>query len=241
MLQPHSPHSTHGDNAPGSLEACRAQIASLKSQLLHAREGERRRLAANLHDDLVQLLAALKLKLRPLCESAPRDQTGAALKQAMEILQQAIDTARGKSWELQPADLPDGPLIPALRNLAGRLLDQYGLSVDVDCIDDWDDQLTNAQRLALFRCTRELLINCAKHAVVSRAVVNISCGDDELIVEVADKGVGFDVAAATRPDADGAGFGLFSVRERMASVGGEVEFRSAPGTGTCVSLRVPMN
>ena len=92
-------------------------------------------------------------------------------------------------------------------------------------------------RVLLFQIIRELLFNVVKHALVEEATVTLRDGaDGQLIITVSDEGWGFDVGAATAAHAGG--FGLFSVRERLALFGGQLTIISAPGAGTQVTLTI---
>ena len=91
----------------------------------------------------------------------------------------------------------------------------------------------------LFRNTRELVINAAKHAQVDSVSVKMESSGRVLRITVEDKGIGFDPASAgSLPDRSG-GFGLFSIAERMADLGGELEIVAAPGKGCKATLVVP--
>jgi signal transduction histidine kinase len=128
-------------------------------------------------------------------------------------------------------------LIPALEWLAERMKSDYGLSVELSG-DPAAKGLGQVPRGILFRAIRELLINVARHAAVTTARVAARAVDDALVVTVSDAGVGFDVdriAVEKKPS-----FGLESVRERLAYVGGRMQIASTPGRGTEVALTVPL-
>jgi signal transduction histidine kinase len=97
-------------------------------------------------------------------------------------------------------------------------------------------------RVVLFQCLRELLVNTAKHAKVNAASVSIICAGDAVEVSVRDAGIGCAPQAINdRKNGNrGGGFGLFSIRERVNSLGGKMVLESAPGEGTTVTLQVPI-
>ena len=99
-------------------------------------------------------------------------------------------------------------------------------------------QIDDRVRFILFRSARELLINVAKHAGVTDARVRIGSIDESIVLEVEDSGSGFEVTGQSL-SRRGEGFGLFSLRERLGYIGGEVIIRSTPGIGTAVVLRAP--
>ena len=98
--------------------------------------------------------------------------------------------------------------------------------------------LQPATRSVLYRATRELIINAAKHARVDRADIRVERDAARVVVRVSDAGVGFDPALITI--APGQGLGLISLRERLAFVGGTADIRSIPGDGTVATLTVPL-
>jgi signal transduction histidine kinase len=95
-------------------------------------------------------------------------------------------------------------------------------------------------RTLLFECARELLFNVVKHAGVKEARVVMERSDDEVRVAVEDRGRGFDPALIQSVRLDSAGFGLFSVQQRIELLGGRTEIHSAPGQGTRITLVAPI-
>src|SRR5262249_5632655 len=117
---------------------------------------------------------------------------------------------------------------------------QYGLRVEVSA-DPLADSVLKDVRTLLFESVRELLFNVVKHAGVARVCVNLArTGDNELLITVVDEGIGFDpTTLADRAKAGQAGWGLFSIRERLTLLGGRFEIDSAPGRGTTFRLIAP--
>ena len=152
--------------------------------------------------------------------------------QAKGHLDEAIAAARSLSVELFPPALHGSGLPAALAWLAERTREQYGLVVQVSA-----DPLANSDRkdvrTLLFESVRELLFNAVKHAQVDRVTVDLSLDqDDALCITVADQGIGFDPAGLVeREKAGQAGWGLFSIRERLTLLGGRFDIESAPGRG----------
>ena len=145
---------------------------------------------------------------------------------------------RSLTSQLSPPVLSDLGLIPALRWLADEMEGTYSLRVEVED-DGLPKSLTAGESVVLFRAVRELLINVAKHAGVQRTMVRALNINGHLVISVEDDGVGIaDVQVAF---AQVLGFGLASVRERIAFVGGTLELHSAPGEGTLVVLDLPLN
>ena len=224
------------------LEHRTAQLSRLASDLTLAEQHAREQLAKTLHDGLQQLLVSAALNLdRHVTREAQR---GAGpdelLVRAKGHLDEAIAAARSLSLELFPPALHGSGLPAALAWLAERTRNQYGLVVQVSA-----DPLANSDRkdvrTLLFESVRELLFNAVKHAQVDRVTIDLSLDqDDALCITVADQGIGFDPAGLVeREKAGQAGWGLFSIRERLTLLGGRFDIESAPGQGTRFRLVAP--
>ena len=215
-----------------------AQLRSLASELIQAEQRERRRLSTLLHDHLQQLLVASKIQLSAIRRRIRDETLLGPLQQVDRLLEESIEESRSLTRDLSPPILYEAGLAAGLEWLARRKQEKYGLKVRVRADADAapaDEETT----ILLFESVRELLFNVVKHAHTDSAEVTMrACGDEEVMIEVADQGSGFETAAAEDVrDLDS--FGLFSVRERLRAVGGCVDIHSAPGKGTRISLRVP--
>jgi two-component system CheB/CheR fusion protein len=200
-----------------------------------AEDRERRRIAADLHDQIGQSLALAQMKLRSLQEagSAP-----AAVEEAIALLAQSIADTRTLIFDLSPPILYELGLEDALSWLAEDLGKRWRMSIEVRD-DGLPKPLGEATAGLLFRAVRELLGNVLKHAQTPAAQLLLRRSGDEVHISVEDHGVGFD-PHATVPSASSGGFGLFSVREQIHRLGGAMEIQSAPGAGTRVTLRLPL-
>lgn len=217
------------------LEEQTNQLRRTTVELSRAEQRERRKLAELLHDDHQQLLVAARMQAERL-EDANAPEVPARL---VELLDQAIQSSRTLSHELSPQVLYTSGLPAALEWLVPRMRERYGLDVHMDVGADASPANEDA-RLLLFRLTRELLLNVAKHAETDEAWVTLGRrgnGRVELVVE--DRGQGFDPAELDVRAAGSGGFGLCGIRERLRALGGEVEVDSAPSRGARVTLRVP--
>jgi signal transduction histidine kinase len=218
-----------------------AQLRALTVELTMAEERERHLIAQDLHDGLGQVLAMAKLKLTAL-ETADagegHDDLKRQIKDIEEMLDQANMSVRSLSLQLSPPVLHQLGLIPALEWLSEDMQRAYGLHVRI--VDDGKPKpLGEALRNTVFRAVRELLINVWKHADVDAAEVAVSIDDERLLVTVSDNGAGFDLGKPVTQSATG-GYGLFSVRERVGFMGGEMHIDSKPGHGTLVVLNLPL-
>ncbi|MDO8340927.1 MAG: PAS domain S-box protein, partial [Candidatus Woesebacteria bacterium] len=209
-------------------------LRSVAAQLTMTEERERRMLAQDLHDNLGQLLAVIKIKLT----SMPGASLQPAIAQVVELVEQADWAARSITQELSPPILQRLGLLPALEWLGEEMQRVYGLAVHVD-FDRCSKRLIDEIQAVLYRSARELLINVAKHAGVKDASLTCVCDCAKLVIVVSDAGGGFDPAEHFGEWRGHHSFGLRSIYERITNLGGEMDVDSSPGNGTTVTLSVP--
>ena len=225
-------------NRIADCDALTEQLRKLAAQLLVTEEQERRNLAADLHDNLSQILHVAKLKLNEL-RSAPDAKDEAELFQEIEdLLVRANQSARSLSYQLSPPVLYELGLNPALEWLSEEMNRLYRLEVSVSR-NHHSALLDKRTHIILFRAVRELLVNVAKHAEVRRAGVRIHRKGNRVVISVEDCGVGFDPKIAHDPKKT-RGMGLFSIRERLEYIGGSMDIRSVANRLTAVSLTIPI-
>ena len=208
------------------------------ANLLVAEEGERRRLAVDLHDGLSQTLALVAMKVASLRDIGGAEFTK-ALAEIARLVDQANASARSIGYELSPPTLHDVGLEPAVQWLVENVQSRYG--IDVTFTDDEQAKPTDEPtRIVLFRGIRELLVNAAKHASASHVAVSLRRVGDTLVALVDDDGVGMDMDVDMDTDKrTSRGTGLFAIRERIEHVGGSIAIQSRPGHGMQVQLSAP--
>jgi CheY-like chemotaxis protein len=225
----------------GELMETQERLRALASELNLAEQRERARLATEMHDHLQQILVLGKLKL----SSGKRFAVGLSAVEKMiheteEVFAEALQYTRSLVAELSPPVLRDHGLGAGLRWL-GDYMDKYGMTVTVTVPEDRELEVPEDQVMLLFQSMRELLINSAKYAETGRAVLTLEQRDDRLYLTVRDEGKGFDPAAADgTPVGMSSKFGLFSIKERMRSLGGSLELETSPGKGTTATLVLPL-
>ncbi len=215
-----------------------ALLGRLARQLSISEEGQRRAIAEDLHDSVTQLLGISLFRLRNLGADLAAPHQAAEADQICRDLDQALTHTRTLTIEISPPSLYDLGLGPALEWLAENMQERWGLEVEYK----WDGSgsgLNEDIRIALYRSTRELLINVHKHAGVQRALLEVLGQDGRLSVSVSDRGGGFSPREAASCQTED-GFGLFSIRERLELLGGEMEIKTAPGQGCCITLYAPL-
>lgn len=216
-----------------------AQLRALARQLTRTEQRERKRLATILHDHIQQLIVAAQMQASQLARAAGTEPLRTAALDVGDTLTEALAASRSLTVELSPPVLHESGLVAGLNWLAGRMHERHGLSVRVDAERDAEppgDEL----RFPLFECARELLLNVVKHAGVGVATLTLSrLPDGTTRLGVADDGRGFEPDSLRDLQPEAMSFGLFSIRERLANLGGRMELESVPDCGTRVALFVP--
>ena len=215
------------------LKRASALNRALAQRLISSQEVERQRIARELHDDISQRVAALSIELDQLAAEADSDRSRARLRhwstQASEI---AIDAHR-MSYELHPSKLQIIGLGAALQALCNEVSKRRQLHVTFshDPIPVIDADVS----LCLYRIAQEALQNVARHSHAVSAQVSVTCDADEIALQIADAGVGFDPKHVPH-----AGLGLVSMRARVATLNGRLTVDAVPGRGTQITVRIPL-
>jgi PAS domain S-box-containing protein len=221
------------------LEYRTMQLRRMASDLTLAEQRAREEIARTLHDGLQQVLVIAALNLDQYLKLDDAAAT-ALVHEARHQIEEASEAARSLSVELFPPVLQRSGLPAALKWLANWTRDKYKVGVRV-IADPRADSSRKDVRTLLFESVRELLFNAVKHAKADHITLELSLvAGDVLCITVSDEGLGFEPAELDRRSENGqAGWGLFSIRERLTLLGGRVEIDSAPGKGTRVRLIAP--
>jgi PAS domain S-box-containing protein len=229
---------TERKRATDGLERSRARLRALAAQLTMAETRERRRIARELHDGLGHALSYAMTKLGELRDHVPGDAISTA-DELETFVGRAIDAANSMTFELSPPILFDLGLGPALEWHADRIEREHGLRVDVD-MPEQNDPFPEDIAVMLFQTARELLANVLKHAQATRASVSVVRTQDAAHLAVQDDGVGFAPSELDDSEKSTSTFGLLSITERTAHMGGRTDIMSGHGQGTCVTCVVPL-
>ncbi|NLF30279.1 MAG: response regulator [Planctomycetes bacterium] len=228
------------DRRTAELRRQAAHLRALASRLSRVEHRERKRLAQILHDNIQQLIVGAAMQIGRLKRAGDPAKVQSIAEDAESILGEALRASRDLTIDLSPPALHETGLTGGLHWLAARMRDKNLFTVNLRC-DAAAEPAVEETRLLLFECVRELLFNAVKHAGVEEADVTLVRGDDgRIAVTVADRGRGFDPERVARRGAEEATFGLFSIQERLAHIGGRMEIVTAPGRGTTVMLAAPM-
>ncbi|MGB2713421.1 MAG: ATP-binding protein [Vicinamibacterales bacterium] len=215
-------------------EDAERQMRKLSQQLVATQEEERKKLSRELHDHVGQMLTALRMELGRIERS--RASSDATVVEAVTAGRQLVDdvmrTVRDLALGLRPSMLDDFGLQAALEWHVRDFTRRFGLQVDLTMDGDFDG-LPDQHRTCVYRSVQEALTNCVKHSSCRRIQVKVVERSDNLILSVADDGVGVDRSHR-------GGLGLRGIEERVRELHGETSIRSEPGEGTVVSVRLPI-
>ena len=217
-----------------------AQLKSLASQLSLVEEREKRRLASELHDQISQSLVIAKIKLDELRQSVSGAKIKKDLDEVCGSLGQTIANTRTLTFDLSSPVLYELGFESAVAEwLTEQIEKKHGIKTAFE--DDGQAKpLDEDIRVLLFRNVRELLINVVKHSGAGNVDVKISRPDDHVRVVVQDDGVGFDPVQAACASAKRDAFGLFSIRQRLEKLGGQLEIETARGRGCRITMTAPL-
>ncbi|GAB2776781.1 HAMP domain-containing sensor histidine kinase [Streptomyces chlorus] len=211
------------------LERLEKERAASSARALLAQEAERRRIAAELHDEVGQSMTAILLALKRVADEAPaplRDE----IQQVQEITRESLDEVRRLVRRLRPGVLDDLGLVSAVTSLATEFATHTGLRVQRRFGADLPT-LDNGTELVIYRVAQESLTNVARHAEARSAVVSLYRDDDRVVLEVTDDGRGIGAAHE--------GAGLRGMRERALLIGATLDITPVARTGTRIRLAVP--
>jgi len=202
-------------------------------RVVDAQELERRRLARELHDETGQALTSILLGLKSLEETLQTGESQEAMARLRELVVATLQDVRRLAVELRPSALDDFGLVAALERLTSSFAEQTGIAVDFGAALG-SDRLPGELETALYRIVQESLTNVVKHARARHVSIALTRMEGYVTAVVEDDGQGFD------PDAEGDGFGLIAMRERLGLLGGRLRIESSPGAGTTIAADVPL-
>jgi signal transduction histidine kinase len=216
----------------------RGELQRLSARLLSAHEDERRTIARELHDEIGQALAAIKVELA-VAQSPPA--TAGAPPHSLEIARSIADgvlqSVRDLSHLLHPSLLDDLGLGAAVERYARDFERRHAMPVEV-LSEGIHRRLAPETETAAYRIVQEALTNVARHSHATRCTVRLVPQGEALLVAVEDNGIGFDPDVRRRDGGSG-GLGLIGIRERALELGGTIHLDSATGRGTRLTVLLP--
>ena len=233
---------TQRRRAEEALRESEQRLRFLTSQILSAQERERKRISMELHDELGQSLAVLKLQIRAI-ERALRDDQQDLKADALELLSYldgVIDDIRRLSRDLSPAILEDLGLQSALQYLINEFSKHYSISQSFE-VENLDHLFPPDAQIIIYRIFQESLANISRHAGATEVFIAVREHEGLISLVLEDNGAGFDPTEVLARRASGRGLGLAALNERARMLGGALEIRSQPGFGTRVTCVIPVD
>jgi len=210
-------------------------LQALSHRLVEIQEGERRRIALELHDEIGQLLTGLKLQLDST-RAHGSELTQQSLVKASTLADELIQRVRNLSLDLRPTMLDDLGLLPALFWHFDRFTSLTGVQVNFSQNGLADTRFAPEIETTAYRIVQEALTNVARHSTVNEASVQVLHLDGVLSIQVEDRGAGFSADQALTGSRTR---GLRGMQERVALVGGSITIDSVPGWGTSILVELP--
>jgi PAS domain S-box-containing protein len=216
-------------------------VRMLSQELLKTQEIERKRLSCDLHDNLAQDLAALKIGLHILLDGQPGipDEKRGRLSELSGLLQRSIMVVRNMAHDLYPASLEESGLVRAVRRYCEDFSKRTGHEVEFVSVGLEGIELDFDTNIALYRLIQESLNNIQKHADASRVTIRLAASFPHIMLRIEDDGKGFDVEKRRDAALRERRMGLWSMRQRVAHLRGELEIESRPTEGTKIQVKVP--
>jgi PAS domain S-box-containing protein len=225
-----------------SLRESENRLRFLSSKLLVAQEEERRRISLELHDDLGQDLAALKLQMLTMAKCLGKNQTEPKkeCQSALTFIDRLIDTTRRISRALSPTVIQDLKLCGTIRWMVRDFQTYAAIDTTLE-IDDIDALFSYDQQIIIYRILQEALHNVHKHARARSVALTVRRNTRDVQIQVRDDGRGFDIDHAMNRHVAERGLGLAALEERSHMLGGQLTITSQKRRGTCVALTIPIS
>jgi PAS domain S-box-containing protein len=225
---------TERKQAEEELRLSRDRLTELSRRLAETREAEARAIGRELHDQIGQMLTAMKITL-DLAAQQPAEAAAKKIERAQELTAELLNRVSRLSLELRPPMLDDLGLLPALTWRVNHYQEETGLEVDFMHSGVEGTRFPSEIETAAYRIVQEALTNVARHAQATRARLEVRERGGWLEIRIEDDGVTFDVESALAKNR-----GLAGMRERAQLVGGTFQIESEPGRGTRKLIRLPL-
>lgn len=221
------------------LRSANNSLRELSSRLMQVQEDERSQLARDLHDEIGQLLTALKIDLQDIQHGEAGQSLSEPLKDSLDLVDQLLTQVRTLALDLRPSLLDDLGLVAALRWYGNRQAKRNGWIFSLS-VEGMAERIPAVIEVACFRVVQEALTNIAKYAGAKNIDLKLRRDRQEVMLVVQDDGVGFDVAAARRRAQIGESIGLLGMEERVRLVGGRSMISSTSGQGSRLEFYFPL-
>lgn len=224
------------EQADAELAQSEKLLAEFAKHLQTTIEQERHAIAREIHDDIGGSLAAIRFDLAWIERHTGHDEVLGHIRSATDMLQHAVEASQRIMMNLRPAILDHG-LVAAVHWLGNNFSKRTGIQAQIQT-RSLPEKLPDNIKLAVFRTAQESLTNISKHAACTEVRIELTADTHFVTLEVSDNGQGID-ASASAPAQQGQ-FGLKGLNERARSVGGWIDVSSTRGTGTTITLMIPL-
>jgi PAS domain S-box-containing protein len=230
---------TQRKEAEEEIRKYQQSLRDLTTEISLIEEKQRKEIAANIHDNLSQLLVVAKMKLSDLQNKIENEQAGKNLSTIIEYITKAIEHSRNITYDLSPPVLYELGLIEAVYWLSEKIRKEHNLEIDVST--EFNElQLPESKLIIVYRVIQELFNNIIKHARASAASVIFKKVNTGVKITISDNGIGFSADAASGSAIKHQGFGMFAIKERIINLAGDFNITSVPGGGTIVTVFIPV-
>lgn len=227
---------THAQARYQEVSEARTQLTNLSARLVQAQETERRALSRELHDEVGQSLSAVLVELRNLSTGLAlrsEEQSRSQIEIIKGLVESTVRVIRSMSLLLRPSMLDDLGLVPALRWQAREVSKRTSMDVSI-ATESVSDELPDEYKTCIYRVVQEALHNCSRHSHATTVRIRVQQRSGVLSLSIQDDGRGFDVRQSK-------GLGLLGIEERVTHLGGTCAIHSAPGSGTILSIELPIH
>ncbi|MFH0726420.1 MAG: PAS domain S-box protein [Pseudomonadota bacterium] len=227
--------------AEQALKDSKKKLQVLYSHFIMAQEEERKRIASDLHDDLGQTLAVLKLRIQSIQKKLPGDHVGLfrECEETLSYINEIIEHVRRLSHDLSPAVLDDLGLVEALKSLVREFARHSQLKLTLD-MENIDNLFSSASAVILYRVFQEVFTNIEKHSEANHVKIGVKKHWNQVRFVIEDDGKGFDMGKLEFKSPHESGLGFSSISERITILGGKLSVKSRPGKGTMISFSIPI-
>jgi signal transduction histidine kinase len=221
----------------------RKKVENLLKKIISVQEEERKRIARELHDDIIQNLSAVLMKI-DMCKLYPESITKDKIEEIRRIILRSLDGLQTTIQNLRPAILDDLGLEAAIKWLLETHLKEKGINYFFNVSGISDIRLHPDVKINIFKIIQEAIINIARHAHAENVIINAGIKNQSVYVYVEDDGEGFNTDSLLRNTThykkDGKGLGLLGMKERASLIDGKLVICSHYGEGTMITLNVPL-
>jgi len=220
------------------VSSARERLKVLSKRLIEVQESERRKLARELHDEVGQILTAIKINLQTAKRVTEPD-AAPHLNESVDLVDEVLNHVRNMSLDLRPSMLDDLGLVPALRWYVDKQSRRAGLQANISA-DVSGKRFAPEIEITCYRILQEAMNNVIKHSSAEKLNVELWNDAQELHLRIADDGKGFNVYSALRRALNGESTGILGMQERVELVGGKLRINSVVGEGTDIHAIFPV-